>query len=91
MIMIYTWRVTWTERDRSGTGVERFRSESAARDYAARELASAVDVDVRPIDQAAASAPPADDVAAWHARLRAIAAAANRPPRPRHGQSGRWT
>lgn len=28
---------------------------------------------------------------AWHARLRGIAAAANRPARPVYGQAGRWT
>lgn len=30
-------------------------------------------------------------VDAWHARLRGIAAAANRPARPVYGQAGRWS
>ena len=36
-------------------------------------------------------AAPAADVDAWHARLRSIAAAANRPARPVYGQAGRWS
>lgn len=39
-------------------------------------------------DQTAA---PVADVDAWHARLRGIAAATNRPARPVYGQAGRWS
>lgn len=48
MMSIYTWQVTWTERDHSGHGEARFRTEEAARAYAAT-LGAGVRFTVRPI------------------------------------------
>jgi hypothetical protein len=46
--MIYHWMVTWTERDYSGHGEAQFRTESAARAFAAT-LDSSIRVTVRSI------------------------------------------